>query len=194
MLSDILGRDLAGETAPAAAPVDGAVPVDGAAPADGAATEAAPAEGAPTTEAAPVAETAPAEAAQLRSAGLPVLLGTQSGLAAFAHLRNWSHRAAKVAAWNDCLAQTPFDLSTGPINRPWTEAESMAALANEWLRPPHMISVGSAGEAVIAANAIGYPVVLKTAQPGITHKSDVSGVVLNLADATMVSEDRKSVV
>ncbi|HRA48748.1 MAG TPA: CoA-binding protein, partial [Thermomicrobiales bacterium] len=64
------------------------------------------------------AGTDPGEAAQLRSAGLPVLLGTQSGLAAFAHLRNWSHRAAKVAAWNDCLAQTPFDLSTGPINRP----------------------------------------------------------------------------
>jgi hypothetical protein len=32
------------------------------------------------------------------------------------------------------------------------------------------------------AEALRFPVVLKTAQPGIAHKSDVGGVVLNLAD------------
>jgi succinyl-CoA synthetase beta subunit len=36
--------------------------------------------------------------------------------------------------------------------------------------------------ALAAADTIGYPVVLKTAEPGIAHKSDVGGVRLGLAD------------
>jgi hypothetical protein len=36
--------------------------------------------------------------------------------------------------------------------------------------------------ALAAADAIGYPVVLKTAAPAISHKSDVGGVVLGLRD------------
>ena len=36
--------------------------------------------------------------------------------------------------------------------------------------------------ALAAAARIGYPVVLKTGEPGITHKSDVGGVRLGLAD------------
>jgi hypothetical protein len=34
---------------------------------------------------------------------------------------------------------------------------------------------------VAAAAGIGYPVVLKTGEPGVAHKSDVGGVVLGLA-------------
>jgi succinyl-CoA synthetase beta subunit len=37
-----------------------------------------------------------------------------------------------------------------------------------------------------AADAIGYPVVLKTAVAGIAHKSDVGGVLLDLRDAAAV--------
>ncbi|MGH8968322.1 MAG: acetate--CoA ligase family protein [Actinomycetes bacterium] len=36
--------------------------------------------------------------------------------------------------------------------------------------------------AVEAARSIGYPVVLKTADPAVVHKSDVGGVALNLGD------------
>jgi acetate---CoA ligase (ADP-forming) len=39
-----------------------------------------------------------------------------------------------------------------------------------------------AGTALAAAAAIGYPVVLKTDEPAITHKSDVRGVLLGIAD------------
>ena len=41
-------------------------------------------------------------------------------------------------------------------------------------------------EAVAAADAIGYPVVLKLHSETITHKTDVGGVQLNLADADAV--------
>ena len=44
----------------------------------------------------------------------------------------------------------------------------------------------SSDEAVAAADKIGYPVVLKIASPQISHKSDVGGVKVNLADAEAV--------
>ena len=45
------------------------------------------------------------------------------------------------------------------------------------------VAVGaSAAEAVDAASTIGYPVALKILSPDISHKSDVGGVALNLAD------------
>jgi len=43
-------------------------------------------------------------------------------------------------------------------------------------------------EAVILANEIGYPVVLKLHSETITHKTDVGGVQLNLQDPEAVSE------
>jgi acetyltransferase len=43
-------------------------------------------------------------------------------------------------------------------------------------------------EAVTAAEAIGYPVVLKIHSETITHKTDVGGVQLNLADAKAVQK------
>jgi succinyl-CoA synthetase beta subunit len=47
---------------------------------------------------------------------------------------------------------------------------------------PHRI-VASAAEARAAAEAVGWPVALKSAKPGLFHKSDVGGVKLGLADA-----------
>ncbi len=46
----------------------------------------------------------------------------------------------------------------------------------------------TAGEAVEAANAIGYPVVLKLHSETITHKTDVGGVQLNLRNAEAVTQ------
>jgi hypothetical protein len=41
-------------------------------------------------------------------------------------------------------------------------------------------------DAAAAAVRLGFPVVLKTAAPGIAHKSDVGGVILKLADENAV--------
>ncbi|MFL6675233.1 MAG: GNAT family N-acetyltransferase [Massilia sp.] len=48
-------------------------------------------------------------------------------------------------------------------------------------------SVASEAEAVAAAGEIGFPVALKILSPDITHKSDVGGVALDLANASAVS-------
>jgi hypothetical protein len=45
-----------------------------------------------------------------------------------------------------------------------------------------------AGQAVAAAGRLGFPVAVKTAMPGIHHKSDVDGVRLGLASAEAVRQ------
>ena len=49
-------------------------------------------------------------------------------------------------------------------------------------------TAGSVEEAVQFATAIGFPVALKIISPQITHKSDVGGVALDLADADEVKQ------
>ena len=48
-------------------------------------------------------------------------------------------------------------------------------------------SAGTLAAAVEAAAAIGYPVAVKTDEPGIAHKSDVDGVRLNVTDPTALA-------
>jgi acetate---CoA ligase (ADP-forming) len=45
---------------------------------------------------------------------------------------------------------------------------------------PRTVPVATAAAALAAAEDIGYPVVLKTGEPAIAHKSDVGGVVLGV--------------
>src|SRR6185312_6084940 len=45
-----------------------------------------------------------------------------------------------------------------------------------------------------AAQAIGFPVVLKVVSPDIAHKSDVGGVALNLANADAVGTAYDSIM
>jgi hypothetical protein len=68
----------------------------------------------------------------------------------------------------------------GEPGRPLDEAEGLALLG-DWGVPVVAAEVAtSLEEAVAAAGRVGWPVVLKTATPGIAHKSDVDGVVLGL--------------
>ena len=46
----------------------------------------------------------------------------------------------------------------------------------------------TADDAVLAASRIGFPVVLKVLSPKVSHKTDVGGVELNLADDAAVRE------
>ncbi len=119
-------------------------------------------------------------ASRLRASGIPVLEGARSGLLALRHLLDHAARpappapapiddhrrgrgaallasdAAGGAPLLDLLAEYGFDLA-----RALAAADVEAALA--------------------AAADIGYPVVLKTDEPAVQHKSDVGGVLLDVA-------------
>jgi acetyl-CoA synthetase len=68
---------------------------------------------------------------------------------------------------------------TSARTRSLTEPEGKAALAAFGVRIPHS-RVVNAHEAPAAAEAIGFPVVMKAASASLEHKSDVGGVVINI--------------
>lgn len=67
-----------------------------------------------------------------------------------------------------------------------TEVESKELLASAGVPVAVARLATSADDAAKAADAIGYPVVIKIVSGEIAHKSDVGGVALGLADAAAV--------
>jgi len=67
-------------------------------------------------------------------------------------------------------------------------AESKAVLAAFRIPILSSLPARTAGDAVIIAQELGFPVVLKIDSRDITHKSDVGGVLLNLRSAEEVQE------
>lgn len=131
------------------------------------------------------------EAAQLRDAGIPVLEGTSSGLVALRALiehRDVQARASTVVPeplTDEVRGRWRHRLSNGPEIG---ELEGLALLADYGITVVDARGASTLDEAVGAAAEIGYPVVLKTAAPGVQHKSDVAGVKLRLADADALGD------
>ena len=62
------------------------------------------------------------------------------------------------------------------------EARSMQLLADLGMPAPRVLEVDDEEGLSAAAAQLGFPLALKTAAPGIAHKSEQDGVVLNLGD------------
>jgi acyl-CoA synthetase (NDP forming) len=129
------------------------------------------------------------EAAHLRDLGIPVLEGTSSGLVAVRALianRDVRERRAgepPAPVSDDVRSRWRERLATG---EEIGEIEGLALLSDYGVPVVRARSASSADEAVAAAEAIGFPVAVKTAASGVSHKSDVGGVRLGLADADAV--------
>lgn len=80
--------------------------------------------------------------------------------------------------------------SGGPVEadaaRAFVPPDGPSLLAAAGIRGPREREVHDAAGAVAAASAIGYPVVLKVADPRILHKTEAGGVVLGLRSAAEV--------
>jgi acetate---CoA ligase (ADP-forming) len=124
----------------------------------------------------------PAAAARLRAAGVPVLEGTRSGLVALRHLLEHAEHPGPPPD-----PRTPDPLRRQRWARVLSAGPPGGAVLFDLLRDYGIPAVqaapaGTRDEALRAAAEIGYPVVLKTDEPHIAHKSDVGGVRLHLAD------------
>jgi acyl-CoA synthetase (NDP forming) len=120
----------------------------------------------------------------LTAAGIPVLEGTATGLAALRHLfdhRDFrsrpplnlprDERPDRASQWRQRLVE----------QRAFDEVEALSLLADYGIRVARSARAIDEQTAIEAAESIGWPVALKTAQLGIHHKSEVSGVVLSLS-------------
>ncbi len=126
------------------------------------------------------------EAALARAAGVPVLEGTATGLAALAGLL-----ARRDAAAARAVPDPPPPGPPDEVRARWrarlaapgrlSELDGLALLADYGIGVTPALAVGGPDEAVAAAERLGWPVALKTARPGLAHKSDAGGVRLGLA-------------
>jgi acetate---CoA ligase (ADP-forming) len=135
-----------------------------------------------------------AEAEWLRGAGIAVLEGTSSGLRALQHLLDRQAAQASRAEAEPPAAGQPG----GTAAAPWASdrgRRARALLASGpdatallqllgWygLVTPAVAAVTDCAAAIAAAERIGYPIVLKTAEPAIAHKSDAGGVIPSIGD------------
>ncbi|MFN8455317.1 MAG: acetate--CoA ligase family protein [Anaerolineae bacterium] len=140
--------------------------------------------------------------AQLRQAGIPVLLGTETGLRAIRHVLEYSEfqrrsrGAEEQGGRGDVSRTTPhasrvtraklrqlLQDAAGPLD----EFASKEILRLYGIPTPDEALATSLVEARLAAEAIGYPVAVKTAA-GVLHKSDRDGVRLHLGNETALTE------
>ena len=122
----------------------------------------------------------PEVAGLLRENGVPVLEGTRTGLLALRHLLDHAAQAARGPrpVIDPDRQRRGRELLAAGV----TGGAPLLDLLREYDIPAVAArpATDQAG-ALAAAAALGYPVVLKTDEPAITHKSDVGGVVLGLA-------------
>jgi acyl-CoA synthetase (NDP forming) len=128
-----------------------------------------------------------ATATRIRAGGVPVLEGTRSGLLALRHLLDHAQvdprrTTSRVAIDVHRQRRWRHRLTAGPLSG----AEALDLLADYDIPVVGARSVTTSAEAVTAADAFGYPVVMKTDEPAIAHKSDVGGVVLGIDSADAV--------
>jgi len=125
------------------------------------------------------------EAAMLRDAGIPVLEGTASGLRALGHLlADQEHRERRPIE-----PPAPVDAAMREIFRSsllqadaFGEAAALQHLGDYGIPVVRAEAISNLDEAAAAASKVGYPVALKTANPDISHKSDMDGVRLGIAN------------
>jgi acetate---CoA ligase (ADP-forming) len=125
------------------------------------------------------------EASLIRDAGIPVLEGTDSALRALRHLLDDREvRARAPIEAPDPVAASVRDGWRARLAEAGGVSETVALdlLRDYGIPTVASASAASFDDAASEAERIGYPVVLKTAQPEIAHKSDVGGVRLDVAD------------
>jgi acetate---CoA ligase (ADP-forming) len=118
-----------------------------------------------------------AAAARLRAAGVPVLEGTRSGLLAFRHLLDHAQPRQPPPACQPATSRWSRLLIRQP-----SATDQFDLLRDYGIPAVRARAAGTRAQALAAAAEIGYPVVLKTDEPQIAHKSDVGGVRLGLGD------------
>lgn len=127
-------------------------------------------------------------ATRLRDGGVPMLMGTETGLAALKHALGWRPaEARRTLAESDLARGRRWAEALAKRHEPLDEVEAKRLLAEWGIPTVEERRVESEAAARDAARTLGWPVVLKSAAPGVLHKSDAGGVYLGLKDEAAVS-------
>lgn len=132
----------------------------------------------------------PADAvAEIQGLGIPVfptIIAAASGMDALVRLSQLSGERSCVDAPAQVHgAPTASPLDPAAFRNEW---QAKRVLAEAGLSVAQERLAGDLEEALQAAQAVGYPVVLKIASQDIAHKTDIGGVALDLRDADAVRQ------
>ena len=130
------------------------------------------------------------------AARIPTYDTPEAGVSGFLHRVNYQRNRALLMETPPARPD-PFEPDVAAVRtiianalccgKSWLDAaEAAGVLAAYGIPQPLARDALDAEEAAVAAAMIGFPVALKIRSPDITHKTDVGGVVLNLADAAGV--------
>jgi acetyltransferase len=128
---------------------------------------------------------APDTTARFRAGGVPVLPGPERAVRAWRAL--WRSPRSTPSRFVHA-SPLPGDVATA-VHRssgPQTSALARRVLEAYGVTFCREVAAASIDEAVRAAEDIGYPVVVKTDAPAVTHKTEVGGVALGLRDGAAV--------
>ncbi len=130
-------------------------------------------------------------ATELAETGVPLINGVQNALVAVQHAlayRDFQARspslpgptppASVVDGWRRRLRQ--------PL--PLGEAPALALLQAFGVPASETVTVEDVAALTDASEALGFPLALKCAMPGVLHKSDVNGVHLNLGSLSALTD------
>jgi acetyltransferase len=127
-----------------------------------------------------------------KSASLPAMSTPERGVEAFGHLAQFvRNRELRLQVPPPRIDELKFDINAARRiidgaraggRHTLDEQDSKALLASFGIETAIGLFARSAMEARQAALQLGFPVVLKVRADGITHKSDVGGVLLGLAN------------
>ncbi len=124
-----------------------------------------------------------------------VLQGTRASLIAIRRLFEYTRgRQASAPQADNTPAPDPEWRRRLSSGAPFTEREAKLFLAAHGIPVTREKLARSEEEAVGAANAIGYPVVLKVESAEIAHKTEVGGVRVGLADAAAVADAYRGIL
>src|SRR5690606_1436306 len=116
--------------------------------------------------------------------------GTTEWLVAVRQLMQARDRRAELRGFPapvpDAVRQRWRDRLADPASL--TASEAAELLQDYGIPAARSVAAGNVEDAVRAAQAVGWPVAMKSAVPGLAHKSDAGGVLLDLRDEAALRE------
>jgi acyl-CoA synthetase (NDP forming) len=122
--------------------------------------------------------------------GLHLLGGMNLGIGAIGHALRWHERRSRGPAPEPPRpGPAAGELAAPPgLDGPWPEIAGRQLLQSAGVPVVPARLAPQAADAVAAAAALGYPVVLKAQAEGLVHKSDIGGVMVGLGSAAAVAD------
>jgi acetate---CoA ligase (ADP-forming) len=114
--------------------------------------------------------------------------GMELGIQAIGNALRWQERRGSVGLLPPWRRADPSAAGSNDSAAAWSELAARELLTNAGVPVVPGRVARSAGEAVVAANAVGRPAVVKICSDLVTHKSDIGGVALGLTSDQEIRE------